>query len=313
MFKGERGFFVLVIIALVFAAAAWIVMRPAFPNLPTSEYKQAKETEYSPGSPRCYPSRIEGLPKREAMDERYRCETQAEKHRQQSDDLAQQTRAANAGEAIVDLTYRQTLMALAGTIFGLLTLLAAAYAAWYARRAAEAGHKSNEIAIQAQRPWIAIEVEPNSPFYFEGKEGKVSLDVRFKNCGKKVATDLISQGIMYTGKSRASERMAIVEEARAKVHENQAKADYNRRIALPGYECADFQTVRCEALPDAIYRIIVYVEYKIEGEGGFKYGWAGFDLLRVKGDYVTNISTSDGTMVGQERLRLHANGIGDAN
>lgn len=199
MFNGERGFFALVVIALVFATIAWAAIRPVYPNLPRSEFKQADETEYSPGSPRCYPSRIESLPKREATDERYRCETQAEKHRLQSDDLVQQAKAANAAEAIVGLTYSQTLMGLAGTIFGLLTLLAAAYAAWYARRAAEAGHVSNALARDGQRAWIVLRVKPKCVTMTHSGGLNFQIDFVAENIGETVATHFnFERAILFT-------------------------------------------------------------------------------------------------------------------
>lgn len=160
MLKGEQGFFAFVVICLFAAGIAWVALRPGYPSLPSGELKRAKYGEYSPGSPVCYPSHLNGLSDEEAADERYRCEVEADKHRLQGDDLLQQTRSANAAEAAVGLTYRQTLIELAGGILGLLTLLAAAYAAWYAKKAAEAGHAANLLAEtnhqQSLSPYIAI-------------------------------------------------------------------------------------------------------------------------------------------------------------
>ena len=168
MLKGERGFLVFIVICLVAGAIAWAAMRPAYPNLPTNEYKKAEETEYSPGSANCYPSRLKSLSDGESLDERYRCETQAEQHRLQGDDLVQQTRAADASVKAVDIAFRQSLIDLAGAIFGMLTLLAAAYAAWYARKAAESGGRANEIALKTSRGYLAAVLEPD----WTGFDGK---------------------------------------------------------------------------------------------------------------------------------------------
>lgn len=151
MLKGERGFLVFVLGCLFLAAFAWMMMRPQAPHLPTNKYIEAQETMYSPGSPACLPSRLEALSEKDAADEKYRCEIQAERERIQSSDLVQQTRSADAAAATVNLTYRQMLIDLAGAIFGVLTVLAAGYAAFYARRAAEAGRGSNEIARENAR------------------------------------------------------------------------------------------------------------------------------------------------------------------
>lgn len=188
MFKGERGFFAFIVICLLFAAIAWAFLRPAFPSLPTREHQKAEEGQYSPGSPNCYPSRLNDLPDREAANERYRCETQADQHRLQNDDLIQQTRSADAAVEAVGLTYRQLLMELAGTIFGVLTLLAAAYAAWYARRAAEAGGAANRIAQTSAerqlRAYMAVSECQVEIFY---DDDQIIMQVTLENCGQTPA------------------------------------------------------------------------------------------------------------------------------
>lgn len=194
--RGERGFFLFIIACLVFAAFVWMAMRPEYPNLPSDEYKQAEETKYSPGSPACYPSRLETLPEREAADERYRCETQADKHRLQGNDLIQQTRSADASVAAVSLTYRQLLIELAGAIFGSLTLLAAGYAAWYARHAAAAGAESNKIATETAqrqlRAYMGINSYDLTP-YDIGAFNSGRFMISMQNFGQTPAIALITQ------------------------------------------------------------------------------------------------------------------------
>ena len=203
MLKGERGFFALVVLCLLLAGVVWTAMRPPFPQLPTEQNKEADEGKYSPGSPACYPSRLESLPKREGADERYRCETQAEKHRLQSNDLVQQTRSADAATASVSLTYRQMLIELAGAIFGVLTLLAAGYAAWYARRAAEAGHTANGLAADALegqlRPWIDFSVLNHGTIEIVDGNLEITGEATFKNLGASPAIDLTYMPTMIFG------------------------------------------------------------------------------------------------------------------
>ena len=186
----------------------WALMRPPFPSLPTSEYQKAVTGQYSPGSPYCYPSRLNTLPEGKVEDERYRCEQGAEENRLKSDDLVQQTRAATAAIALVDLTYRQTLMGLAATIFGLLTLIAAAFAAWYAKHAADAGRTSNRIAQDAQRPWIAIDAELTE-FIFRNNIVRFSYIVRFTNTGQTVAEKFWSvSSVQFAGEDHPAPALA---------------------------------------------------------------------------------------------------------
>lgn len=268
MLKGERGFLVFIALALAFAALAWVAMRPAFPSLPASQFKQAEETEYSPGNPRCYPSRLQGLPEREAADERYRCETQAEKHRQQSDNLVQQTRAANAADAVVRLTYGQSLMGLAGTIFGVLTLLAAAYAAWYARHAAKAAREGLDHAREEARPWISIAAKPERitggaraiRFYYR---------VEIKNVGRLVATNVYVLNKIINGSSIADNTLNSLSQ------EWEEEREPTHAVLMPG-ETTSFSlwafrqkldfTGKDAPLSRYYPMLVVYVMYNIPGD-----------------------------------------------
>jgi len=178
-------------ICLVAAGIIWTVLRPDFPSMPTSEFKKVEETKYSPGNPACFPSRLDRLPDGEAADERYRCEVAADEHRLQNDDLVQQTRASNAAEAAVGLTYRQMLIELAGAIAGLITLLAAAYAAWYARKAADAGHQANVISESANRPWVVIDAQIINA-HVKGTANAISITFEgiAQNIGKSAAENM---------------------------------------------------------------------------------------------------------------------------
>ncbi|MET0360737.1 MAG: hypothetical protein ABW048_03190, partial [Sphingobium sp.] len=82
-------------------------------------------------------------------------------------DLCAQWKAADAAERSADWTRNTFWLGLAGTAIGGLTLAAAAFAAWWAKRAAEEAAKS-AIAAHAQveqaerllneqlRPWIFV-------------------------------------------------------------------------------------------------------------------------------------------------------------
>lgn len=194
MLRGNRGFILAVIGFLAVATVIWTLLSPSYPIIPTSEHQKAEEGKYSPGSPACYPSRLNSLPGREAADERYRCEQGAEEHRLKSDDLVQQTRAADAAVANVRLTYQQSLMLLAGTIVGLLTLIAAFYAAWFAKRAAEAAEKgvrhAEDTSDAELRPWVSITVVAGKVLK---RDLSISLeyDVIFENLGKTVAKNFM--------------------------------------------------------------------------------------------------------------------------
>jgi hypothetical protein len=179
MSRGSWYFVAAVVGFLVLATGIWVTLKPSYPIVPTSEYQKAEDSKYSPGSPACYPSRLSGLPDREAADERYRCEQGAEEHRLKNDDLVQQTRSAEAAVALVGLTYNQSLMLLAGTIFGLLTLMAAFAAVLYAKRSADA-------AERAVRPHVFLgDIKLTLPLTTKSK-----LIIQAKNHGASAAVNV---------------------------------------------------------------------------------------------------------------------------
>jgi len=162
------------------------------PRLPEYQKSEGQSATYRAGGPECDPARLRTLPDGDAPDERKRCEEAAEEHRLKSDDLVQQTRAADAAGVIVGLTYRQTVLLFVGLLLGLLTLGAALYAAWYAKRAAEAAEKGLTNARHTARPYFASELES---FVKEGEEpGKYRARVLIRNTGNTPAHGLVIIG-----------------------------------------------------------------------------------------------------------------------
>ena len=160
MLRGNRGFIVAVIGCLIAALALYVVLKPAEPRLPRYQQSQAGKSHYHPGGSRCEPTVLAKLPIAKAARERDACEEAAEQHRLNGDDLIQQTRAADAASEGVVLNYTQTILALTGVIFGLFTLVAAAAAAWFAKRAADAAHNSLMQSRHESRAWVSLSVEP---------------------------------------------------------------------------------------------------------------------------------------------------------
>jgi hypothetical protein len=124
------------------------------------------------------------------LTEKVRCLEVAEQHRLKSQELLQQTRAADAGEAVAALTYSQAKMMLAGTIFGLLTLFAAFAAVLYARRAAVAAEgdlaHTQETAAAELRPYVFF-VDGKMPVPFRSIG---TLDMVLRNYGATPAWNL---------------------------------------------------------------------------------------------------------------------------
>lgn len=148
----------------------WVGLQPREPNIAPYEALKAQAGDYQPGGSECSPAEIRRFPPdREGARKRDSCADQAERHRLEQNDLVQQTRSADAAEEVVRLTYNQSLILLAGTIVGGLTLVAAVAAAWYARHAAQAARAQIELADKtAQRQLRAyVHVQPTRVHWLE--------------------------------------------------------------------------------------------------------------------------------------------------
>lgn len=164
------------------AGVLWWALRPSNPSLPTYQQTEKYDTAYRPGGSKCDPTQLRGLSGAEAISETNRCRESAEQHRLQSSDLIQQTRAADAATSGALLSYNQTLIALAGTIVGFFTLIAAVLAALYAKKAAEAAERgishSRDTSRQELRAYLACQEEKVSRSEVGKKPFTFSMKVR---------------------------------------------------------------------------------------------------------------------------------------
>ena len=146
---------------MIASGVLWWQFSPRQPQLPVYAQPKEQSATYQAGGADCRPEVLALLAGKEAASEGNRCSEASEQHRLQSDDLIQQTRAADAAQSGARTAFEATRVALWGLIGGLLTLVAAAFAAYYARRAyletkrsADLAEKSLEITA---RPFIYLE------------------------------------------------------------------------------------------------------------------------------------------------------------
>lgn len=203
MFRGNWRFILAALGCLAFAGLIFFALRPSTP-LPPGKYIDASYSEYRPGGSRCDPARLKSLKGAQAPIERDRCEETAEEYRLKSDDLLQQTRSADAAEALVDLTVGQSDMMAAGISVGALTLIAAFFAVLFARdAAAEARRGSNaaEGQLALTRNVTAAELRPHLFVdrleMQEGEDKFFNPVIYFRNYGKMPARRIEVQSACY--------------------------------------------------------------------------------------------------------------------
>jgi hypothetical protein len=189
MLRGYRGYVAATIGTLAFfGVVAGVALKPI--ELQKYDLPKAPGAEYRPGGSKCEPARLQRLPSRDRTDEAIRCQDATEEYRLKRDDLVQQSRSADAAEAVAILTYRQTILLLVSAVMGLITLGAAIYAAWYAKRAAEAAekgldHQTKVTAIDL-RPWVTIRLVPLALVQTD-KAISIEIDIITENLGRTVA------------------------------------------------------------------------------------------------------------------------------
>lgn len=186
----------LLIAALLLVAAITVFMGwwtlPVSPTTQQFRYGSPHNENYHPGGSECQPAALAKVGDamvrlREAED----CQKEAEEYRQSSDDLIQQTRAANAAQAQADIASQQLWTGWLQTLGGFLTLAAAVGAAIYAREAAKHTREGNEIVKSAQRAWVTADIScgdikiANERIYF-------SYVITCRNIGQTVAENFIN-------------------------------------------------------------------------------------------------------------------------
>ena len=130
-------------IAIIIAVLTW----PSIPSLQTYSYETARSKDYDPNSGQCEPSALAAIrDRRQAARDADACQQKAEEYRVQTNDLIQQTRAADAANAQANIASQGLWTAWFQTIGGFITLAAAIAAAVYARDAAAETRKANIIA-----------------------------------------------------------------------------------------------------------------------------------------------------------------------
>ena len=132
---------------------------PSTPNL--NEYGEASpiNSEYRPGGSKCEPKALAAISdKVDRLSKADACAKETEEYRQQTADLIQQTRAADAAKAQAHIGSQQLWTGWLQTLGGFLTLAAAVSAALYARSAAKAAENSYALEKDLARPRLEVSV-----------------------------------------------------------------------------------------------------------------------------------------------------------
>lgn len=160
-------------------AAIWVGYTPWVWVQPASEVlAEPSPGQFFPGGTSC---------KAPSEEDRDRCIADAEAHRLTQNDLVQQTRAADAADLSSRMAVVQTKIAAISAVGGVLTLTAAAAAAYFARQ----GAMISMLALQAsERPRLVVSSvsvgDLARPLEPEDND-KTEFETKIVNFGKDVA------------------------------------------------------------------------------------------------------------------------------
>jgi hypothetical protein len=152
MFRGRRREYASIGTVALVAIVVGILTWPVFPSLERYRYGNPYNSQYRPGGKQCDPAVLAtGESGRERTRDTDACKKEAEEYRQNTSDLIQQTRAADAAKAQADIASQGLWTSWLQTIGGLLTLAAAVGAAVFARDAARETRRGADAAENATK------------------------------------------------------------------------------------------------------------------------------------------------------------------
>ncbi len=183
MLGGNRLLFTsLGLVTVITLAIGWVTF-PSVSPVTQFQYDNPRNENYRPGGANCEPSALAKIAYTKVrLRQAENCQKETEEYRQSSDDLIQQTRAANAAQAQADIASQQLWSGWLQTLGGFLTLAAATGAAIYARDAAKEGKRS---ADEAERANLSLYAQLCPFDALIPRDNKLLLC--FKNLGKTVA------------------------------------------------------------------------------------------------------------------------------
>lgn len=144
----------------VVCAIAWFALYPRYPDISRQHAPSAPSANYIPGGTECEPRNLNALSAQKAEKERARCNEAAENHRLQQEQIEQSVRANQLAEGNIWLAYEQARIAHAQTISTIAAFFAAAiaatfagFAAWHAKRSADADNEALRELKASERPY----------------------------------------------------------------------------------------------------------------------------------------------------------------
>jgi hypothetical protein len=179
-FRGLGPFVALVVVALAVTAAlaAWarVYVSPRNPDLTAYQDTGGPQQDYWPGGAGCEPKRLNSLPPKDALSVRERCAVAAKNYYEDQAALKEAARSNELAEEGLRLSAQQVRAAFVQTIatvlaFGAAILAAvfAGFAAWHAKRSADADNlalaearESSTFSKAVTQPYLYVIIDESN-------------------------------------------------------------------------------------------------------------------------------------------------------
>lgn len=299
------------VVALIGIVAIWNVFSPKATSLPIRNFEDARQGALSPTPLNCQPIAIAKMKGDAAAEQIVECAKQAEQHRLDTNDLIQQTRAADAAAAQVDLSVQAIWLSFIQTLAGFMTLVAACAAALYARGAAAAAKDTYEldkaVSAHVDRPWLCLNVTVCTDLKLvDQKTTTFKVDVYVENIGASPAHDVTAWIEMYRGT-----KIDTLDEVKSQVEnviENiRMRAKSDLRTILPKRSIAIRAPQSLEIGFRFRARAIAYVKYKLpNGEEVFSWEVFEYEYQGQDGKFVPIVDN----LVAMDHNKMRARPVG---
>ena len=244
-----------------------------------SDFEPARSGSILINDQNCNEKTIKRMASDQARDAAKRC-NEADATRVTTNDLIQQTRAADASERQALIATQAARVGYFQAVVAVLTLVSAAIAAVYSGYAASlaklALKDQRESSAATDRPWLCLTVTPCADFKVKQGVADFKVDIMAENIGSRVAQDITCWIEGYQGASR-DDFDAAYEKMEENMRGLKGREHKGLRTALPG-RSAHFRSPLPAALSRrASLRAIAYVEYKLpNGKSG--HSWEAFQF-----------------------------------
>ncbi|WP_156347593.1 MULTISPECIES: hypothetical protein [unclassified Sphingomonas] len=283
-------------------------LAPTTPILENRRFEDARTASELKQDISCQAKIIQKMPTEAARRKAVECSKEKEEQRLSTNDLIQQTRAADAAVAQTSLAAQGLWLSFVQALAAFITLVAAVAAALYARRASTSASDALDFekarSSHVDRPWLSLAVSIVGNLSKNDKdETCFKIDVHIENIGSMPAHMVTTWVEPYLGTD-----LKTLEETKAKVATKlisiRARAARESRTLLPRKTMTMRAPQSIKMQPRYHLRALVYVLYNLpSGEEAMSWEVFEYECADGNGSFGPIMSTNQSVDFDKMRAR----------